>query len=179
MPPLLTARDERAHTVRAMLRLRRSSVLVLSLVMLACSPNSTSCKPCKSGLTFVLDRIAGSLSRGTTADITICVDGHCTPETVTRDAASHSVFVPVDGIGGGGEHTITVMSKDGPVLNGKYNGKISVVDDRPGGNSCTSGCKLGVVRVNDDGTPVPGVPPTATTTSVAAAGQTSTTTAGG
>jgi hypothetical protein len=151
-----------------MSRLHRIPLLLLSFALLSCSPNAASCTPCTGGLTFVLDRIAGSLSRGTTTELSICVDGRCTPTKVTRDAASSSAFVKVDGLSGGGDHTITVKSTDGPTINGTYTGKIAVVDQKPGGKACTAGCKVGVVRVDDDGTPVPGVPSSPTTTAPAA-----------
>ena len=141
---------------------------MLSFALLSCSPNAASCTPCASGLTFVLDRIAGSLSRGTSTEISICVDGRCTPTKVTRDAASGSVFVKVADLSGDRDHTITVKSTDGQTIDGTYTGKIPVVDQKPGGKACTTGCKVGVVRVDDHGTPVPGVPVTPTTTAPAA-----------
>jgi hypothetical protein len=149
--------------------MRRVFVVVVSLALVACSPNASSCKPCKSGLTFVLDRIAGSLSRGTSTNLVLCVDETCNDVTVSRDAATHSAFLEVGGLGGGGDHTITVKSKDGSTIDGAYRGKIEVVDNRPGGSKCPSLCKVGVVKVDDKGAPVPGVPGAASTTTVAGA----------
>jgi hypothetical protein len=157
--------DALAHTLQRMFRLRLGVVLLLALVLVACSANA-SCKPCKSGLTFVLDRIAGSLSRGTQADISICVDGTCKTETVTRDAASHSVFVEAGGLGGKSVHTITVRSKSGTTIDGSYTGPIEMIDNSSSAK-CSNVCKVGVVKVEDNGTPVPGVPSKATASSVA------------
>ena len=161
-PIVLPASRTGTHTVQRMLRPRFGLVVLLALVLVACSPNA-SCKPCKSGLTFVLDRIAGSLSRGTQTDISICVDGTCTTETVTRDAASHSVFVEAGGLGGKSVHTITVGSTSGSAIGGSYKGPIEVIDNSSGAK-CSSVCKVGVVMVEDNGTPVPGVPSKSTPT---------------
>jgi hypothetical protein len=158
---LLAARARR-HTVQRMSRARLGVLALLTFALVACSPNS-SCEPCKSGLTFVLDQIAGSLSRGTQADIAICVDGTCNSQTVTRDAASHSVFIGVGGLGGKGDHTITVRSKNGSTIDGSYKGPIEVIDNSAG-VKCSHVCKVGVVKVEDNGTPVPGAPAKATPT---------------
>ena len=149
-----------------MFRPRLGVVVLLALVLVACSANASSCKPCKSGLTFVLDRIAGSLSRGTQADISICVDGNCKTEIVTRDASSHSVFVEAGGLGDRSDHTITVRSKSGSTIDGSYKGPIEVIDNSSGAK-CSNVCKVGVVKVEDNGTPVPGVPSKPTASSVA------------
>jgi len=167
---VLLAERAHRHTVQRMSRARLGVLVLLTFALVGCSPNS-SCKPCKSGLTFVLDQIAGSLSRGTQADLAICVDGTCTNQTVTRDAASHSVFIGVGGLGGKGDHTITVRSKTGSTVDGSYKGPIEVIDNSAGGK-CANVCKVGVVKVGDNGTPVPGAPSKATPTSSTASSTT-------
>lgn len=158
---------------------RRITVAALAFVLFACSPNDSCPKvTCKAGVSFLFKDIAGGLAAGGKVPLKVCVDGTCKDLTVTRADADSRQFIEVGGLGGDGDHTITVAATGGRALKGEYKGKLATVAGQPDGAACPGACAIATVRVGEDGTITPGVPtPTAASTTVAGAAPT--TTAGG
>jgi hypothetical protein len=142
----------------------RRSLLVAVVALLAACGNCDS--PCKSGITFYVTSLAGSLAPGTKEDVKFCLDDSCSTSTISRDMVGGTVFVESGNVGAG-DHTVTVSAEGG--LSATYTGAIEAFEQQ-GGADCDT-CKVGAVKVSADGTLTPGVAvPNSTTTAPATTG---------
>lgn len=130
--------------------LRRTLLVALPLALLAACGTCDS--PCKSGITYYVSGLAGSLAPGTSEEVTFCFDDQCDTATVSRDLVGGTLFFPYKGVGTG-DHTVTVTAPGG--LAGSYTGPIEAFEQQ-GGDHCDS-CQVGSVKVAADGTLTPGV----------------------
>jgi hypothetical protein len=141
--------------------LRRITLVVVALALVACSNCNAKCK---EGITFYVAEVAGALARGSSEPLHICLDGSCQDVTVTREHVGTSVFLPFTGVGKNVDHDLTVTGIG--AFKGEYKGKLPSYLQDPGG-SCST-CALATVKIGANGTLTPGVPaPPAATTTVA------------
>ena len=156
--------------------LRRLAFSTAVLLLVSCSPNSAlPTIKCKEGITFYVAELAGALARGTNEPLHICFDGNCQDTTVTRANVGGSVFVAFGGVGGAGDHHITVTGAG--ALKGDYSGKLATFTQRPNGAAGPGACSLATVKIAADGTLIPGVPASSSSSSTTA-GAAAATTAG-
>lgn len=161
--------------------LRRLAFSAAVVLLVSCSPNATCpAVKCKEGITFYVAEVAGALARGTNEPLHICFDGKCQDTTITRANVGGSVFLPFIGVGGAGDHHLTVTGAG--AFKGDYTGKLATFTQRPNGAACPGACSLATVKITADGALIPGVPASSTTTTAGAtattAGATATTIAG-
>jgi hypothetical protein len=142
---------------------RRSALAVVALALVACSNCNAQCK---EGITFYVAELAGSLSRGGTEPLHICLDGNCQDTTVTRSNVGGSIFVAFSGVGKAIDHDLTVTGVG--AFKGEYKGKIPSYTQDPGG-SCKV-CALATVKIGADGTMSPSVPAARSTTTTVVGG---------
>lgn len=136
---------------------RRSPLLAVVLALAACSDCD---RTCKEGITFYVADVTGAMAPGTSEQLHLCVDGNCKDITVSRAESGPTVFFGVSGLGGGGDHTITVTGTGS--LKGEYKGPLSTFTQQSDDESCGS-CQIGAVKIAADGTLTPGeAAPTAT-----------------
>ena len=128
-----------------------AGVVALAIALVACD----SCdSKCTEGITFYVAEIAGALSRGRSAPLSVCFDGTCKDVTITREQSGGSVFLAFDGVGKNVDHDLTVTGTGS--IKGEFKGKLASFTQDPGGD-CSS-CALATVKIGADGTLTPGVP---------------------
>jgi hypothetical protein len=136
---------------------RCAAVVSAVVLLVACNDCDTKCK---EGITFFVADLAGSLANGGKEPLHICFDGDCQDITVTHDDSGGSVFLPFKGVGGGGDHDLTVTGVG--ALRGEYRGTIDSYTQDPGGDCKT--CNLATVKIGADGKLSPAIAATQDTT---------------
>ena len=144
---------------RSLFTVRRAAFAVAALTVLAACGDDCS-TPCQKGITFYVSELAGSLSPGSSEQISLCFDGDCKEVTISRKDVGGTTFVKFPGFGSGGDHTLTLTGPGS--LSGEFKGEVPVLDQSPGGACAT--CAMGVVKVGADGSLTPGQVPASTST---------------